>query len=87
MKIYLPKLQTLSIVNSGDLRYFIGLESLKTIKTYEFKKNNLRLSINCNDFYKIDNIKKIIDPTKIIELEIKYISKECQITLSDFTNL
>ena len=80
-------MQTLSIKKSEDLRYFIGLESLKTIETRDFKKINLRLSILNYGFYKIDIIKQIIDPTKIVELEIEYISKESQITLRKFTNL
>ena len=75
------------IKKSEDLRYFIGLESLKTIETKDFKKINLRLSILNYGFYKIDIIKQIIDPTKIVELEIEYISKESQITLRKFTNL
>ena len=58
-KINLPKLQTLSIKNSKDLRYFIGLESLK--------------KIIIGHFYKIDNIEQIMDPTKIVELDISHI--------------
>jgi hypothetical protein len=80
-------LQTLSIKNSRDLRYFIGLESLKTVYSEEFEKINQRLSIRDYGFFKIDIIKQIIDPTKIVELEIGYFSEESQIILSKFTNL
>ena len=66
-------MQTLSIIKSEDLRYFIGLESLETIKIPYFDK--------------IDKIEKKMDPTKIIELETNNISKKSQITVSKFTNL
>ena len=65
-------MQTLSISDSEDLSFFIGLKSLKTIEIDYFDE--------------IFNI-EVMDPTNIIELKTYVISKKIQITVSKFTNL
>ena len=71
LKITLPKLESLSVVNSYELNYFRGLKSLREIYVQEWDG--------------IIEIDEIFDPSKLLKLKIGSIrNKEF---LGKFTNL
>ena len=71
-KIHHPKLQKITISKLSNLKYFVGLNSLKEIDTKELDE--------------INNIELIIDPTKIILLEFAKLTAN-PVFLSLFKNI